>query len=162
MLAVVACLACLVTFSPVRCQRRAPKTVDTIGVERAAAEYAARYLLSSVSRERLAFDSLPGDGHRRSHRQSMALAKILKAEATDRASVIHCTTGPSSCWMGTFTALIGVSLQSLDDSTAAIAVSVQWPSGLERVPITTYEPTLYFAKRQGRWQFDRPGRVRSS
>jgi hypothetical protein len=55
-----------------------------------------------------------------------------------------------------------MTLESLDDSTAAIAVSVQWPSGLERVPITTYEPTLYFAKRHGKWRFDRPGRVRSS
>ena len=64
--------------------------------------------------------------------------------------------------MGVFTGLIGVHLQSVDDSTAAIAVSVQWPSGLERVPITTYEPILYFAKRHGRWRFDRPGRVRSS
>ena len=92
----------------------------------------------------------------------MALARILKAEPTDRASVITCTNGPSSCRMGDFTGLIGVHLQSLDDSTATIAVSVQWPSGLERVPITTYEPTLYFAKRQGRWQFSRSGRVRSS
>lgn len=159
---IVGCLACLVAFSSVQGQSRVPKTADTIGVERAAAEYAARHLLGSVSRDRLAFDSLPGDGHRRLHGQSLALAKILKAEATDGASVIHCTSGPSSCRMGAFTALIGVSLQSLDDSTAAVAVSVRWPSGLERVPITTYEPTLYFAKRQGRWQFVGTGRVRSS
>jgi hypothetical protein len=64
--------------------------------------------------------------------------------------------------MGAFTGLIGIRLQRLDDSTAAVAVSVQHPSGLERVPITTYEPTLYFAKREGRWQFDRPGRARMS
>jgi hypothetical protein len=139
-----------------------PTTADTVAVERAAAAYAARHLLGPVSSDRLAFDSLPRDGHRRSHAQSMALARALKAEATDRASVIACTNGPSSCRMGPFTGLIGIHLQSLDDSTATIAVSVQWPSGLERVPITTYEPTLYFAKRQGRWRFDRSGRVRSS
>lgn len=155
-------LACVAAIGSVQGQRSSPSAADTIGAERAAAEYAARHLLGSVSRDRLAFDSLPGDGHHRSHKQSMALAKILHAEATDRQSVIFCTNGPSSCRMGVFTGLIGVSLQSLDDSTATIAVSVQWPSGLERVPITTYEPTLYFAKRQGRWRFDRPGRVRSS
>lgn len=92
----------------------------------------------------------------------MALARTLEAEATDRASVIACPTGPSSCRMGTFTGLIGIHLQGLDDSTATVAVSVQRPSGLERVPITTYEPTLQFAKRQGRWQFVRSGRARIS
>jgi hypothetical protein len=154
-------LACVVAASAVR-GSSAPTTADTVAVERAAAEYAARYLLVSLSRDRLAFDSLPGDGHRRSHAQSMALARTLKAEATDRASVIACPTGPSSCRMGTFGGLIGIHLQSLDDSTATVAVSVQRPSGLERVPITTYEPTLQFAKRQGRWQFVRSGRARIS
>jgi hypothetical protein len=54
----------------------------------------------------------------------MALPKILRAVPTDRASVITCTNGPSSCLMGTITGLVGVRLQSLDDSTAEIAVSV--------------------------------------
>lgn len=155
-------LACFLTRGQALSQSPSLRAADTVGVERTAAEYAARHLLGSVSRHRLAFDSLPEDGHHRSHGQSLALAKILKAEATDRASVIRCTSGPSSCRMGDFTGLISVSLETLDDSTAAVAVSVQWPSGLERVPITTYEPTLYFARRQGRWQFARSGRVRSS
>jgi hypothetical protein len=157
----VLCLACVVAAGPVR-SPSAPTTADTVAVERAAADYAARYLLVSVSRDRLAFDSLPRDGHRRSHAQSMALARTLKAEATDRASVIACPDGPSSCRMGAFTGLIGIHLQSLDDSTATVAVSVQRPSGLERVPITTYEPTLQFAKRQRRWEFVRSGRARIS
>jgi hypothetical protein len=158
----IICFACVAAIGRAEGQHPAPSAADTIGAEQAAAEYAARYLLSSVSRDRLAFDSLPGNGRRRSHAQALALAKILNAEVTDRQSVISCTNGPSSCRMGTFTGMIGVQLESLDDSTATISVSVQWPSGLQRVPITTYEPTLYFAKRQGRWQFDRPGRVRSS
>jgi hypothetical protein len=157
----VLCLACVVAAGPVR-SPSAPTHADTVAVERAAAEYAAGYLLGPVSRALLAFDSLPGDGHRRSHLQSMALARILRAEATDQASVISCASGPSSCRMGAFTGLIGIRLQTLDDSTAEIAVSVQWPSGLARVPITTYEPTLRFAKRRGRWQFVRSGRARMS
>jgi len=157
----VLCLACVVAAGPVR-SPSPPTTGDTVAVERAAARYAAEHLLGSTSRARLALDSLPRDGHRRSHEQSMTLAKILHAEATDRASVIACTKGPSSCRIGAFTGLIGIHLQNLDDSTAAVAVSVQRPSGLERVPITTYEPTLYFAKRAGRWQFVRSGRARIS
>ena len=156
------CLVCFAAIGRVQGPNQAPEAADTIGVERAAATYATHALLYSVSRARLAFDSLPRDGHHRSHDQSMALARILKAEATDRASVITCTSGPSSCRMGEFTGLIGVHLQRLDDSTAEVAVSVQWPSGLERVPITTYEPTLRFARRQGKWRFVRTGRVRMS
>jgi hypothetical protein len=155
------CLACALAIGPVR-ERSVSLKADTVGAERAAAQYAAQHLLNSVSRSRLAFDSLPRDGHRRAHGQSLALAHILKAQATDRAAVISCPSGPSSCRMGEYTGLVGIHLQSLDDSTAEFAVSVQYPSGLERVPITTYEPTLHFAKRNGRWRFVGSGRVRIS
>src|SRR5690348_1905144 len=98
------CVACCVGIGPIQGQSAARKA-DTVGAERAAAEYAAHHLLGSVSGKRLAFDSLPRDGHRRSHDQSLALAQILKAEATDRESVIACPSGPSSCRMGEFTGL---------------------------------------------------------
>ena len=153
------CLALVVAVGQVQGSSTARK-VDTVGAERAAAQYAAQHLYYAISRTRLAFDSLPRDGHRRSHEQSMVLAQILAAEATDRASVITCTDGPSSCRMGAFTGLIGLHLRSIDDSTAEFAVSMQYPSGLERVPIATYEPTLRFARRHGKWKFDRSGRVR--
>ena len=136
---------------------------DTALVEHAAATYAARHLLDRFPKGRIAFDSLRGSGRPRSRAQSVALTRVLKADGiTTERSIIFCSSGPSSCRMSYYVGLVGVQLDDLTDSTAQATVTMRWPSGLPRAPISAYDQSLVFVRRGGSWEFARLGRARNN
>ena len=155
-------LVTLLASEPIIEHVQALQGPDTAAVERAAASYAAKNLLGRVPEGRVAFDSVRSGGRPRSHVQTAALAQILNADVTTRGSVISCASGPGSCKMEGYAGLIGVALTKMADSTAEVAVTIQWPSGQGRTPISTYEPVLKFAKKGADWQFVRVVSARSN
>ena len=136
--------------------------VDTAGAEREAARYAAEHLLSPLSAGRRAFDPSVHVGYARAPQRSRELAQLLQANLAARDSVIVCGTSRGSCTMPGFSALVSLQVESMDDSTAEVSVTVEQPSGMRRIPIYLTESTLRFSWTGSSWQFVRVARMRST
>lgn len=149
----------------VQMDRPSPLLTDTAAVERAAAVYTAEHLLAELKaadtskRRRIAFDERPAQGQVRSAVDDTALARILGAEIVPRDSVIPCA---AHCRMIRYAALIRIELRSVNDTTAVVRVTREYPSTFARVPVYFDQIPLVFEKRQGTWAFVRMLQVRSS
>ena len=121
-------LAAVMAFTSSLPQAGPAAVIDTAGAEREAARYAAEHLLSPLSAGRRAFDPSVHVGYARAPQRSRELAQLLQANLAARDSVIVCGTSRGSCTMPGFSALVSLQVESIDDSTAEVSVTVEQPS----------------------------------
>ena len=135
---------------------------DSVAVEKVAAEYAATKILNAAAHGHVALDSHDAFDRARSAARERELERILGAETAYRSDIISCSSGPSSCRLNHYAAVVRIRIDALTATSAEVSVMVIREDRSRRSPVWTYHPTLLLERQQHAWHFVRVLRVTQS